>query len=101
MSDTTTVMAPTPLALDVAVPDFELECCIGEGAFGQVYLARSKATGRYRAVKIVRRSRFRSDHPYEVEFAGLKRFEEISREHEGSWTSSTSAATTRPPTSAT
>lgn len=83
MSDTTTVMAPTPLALDVQVPDFELECCVGEGAFGQVYLARSKATGRRRAVKVVRRSRFRSDHPYEIEFAGLKRFEEISREHEG------------------
>lgn len=83
MSDTTTVIGPGGLLLESPIADFEFHGCIGEGAFGQVYLARSKATGRHRAIKVVRRDRFQSEQPYEVEFAGLKRFEEVSREHAG------------------
>lgn len=65
------------------MPDHTLLRCIGQGAFGEVWLARSNATGRYRAVKIVRRQRFKDGHPYELEFSGLRRFEEVSREHLG------------------
>jgi WD40 repeat protein len=65
------------------IPDHELVRPIGEGAYGEVWLARSKATGRYRAVKIVYRARFTNEEPYETEFSGVRRFEEVSREHEG------------------
>lgn len=83
MDETTTIVAPVPGAGQTPIADFEIKSRIGEGAFGQVFLGLSTATGRYRAIKVVRRSRFDSDHPYDVEFAGLKRFEEVSREHEG------------------
>jgi WD40 repeat protein len=79
MADTKTAI----LALEIPIPDFEIIRRIGQGAFGEVFLAVSKATGRYRAVKVVRRSRFESERPYEIEFAGVKRFEEVSREHVG------------------
>ena len=39
--------------------------------------------GTYRAVKIVRRGSFSDGCPFEREFAGLKRFEPISRSHPG------------------
>jgi class 3 adenylate cyclase/tetratricopeptide (TPR) repeat protein len=39
--------------------------------------------GTYRAVKLVARDAFSSDRPYDREFAGLKRFEPISRTHPG------------------
>jgi WD40 repeat protein/serine/threonine protein kinase len=83
MEETKTVIEKPNAIDDIPLPDFEIKACIGEGAFGQVFLGLSKAIGRYRAIKVVRRSRFNSDHPYEVEFSGLKRFEEVSREHEG------------------
>jgi serine/threonine protein kinase len=37
--------------------------------------------GTYRAVKIVYRGSFSDDRPYEREFAGIKRFEPLSRAH--------------------
>ena len=76
------IIQPAPSATPI-IPDHELVRRIGEGAFGEVWLARSQATGRFRAVKIVYRERFKDDRPYETEFAGLKKFEAISREHEG------------------
>jgi serine/threonine protein kinase len=54
--------------------------CIGEGSYGEVWLARS-ATGSLRAVKIVSRQSFDHDRPYEREFDGLKRFEPVSHSH--------------------
>ena len=39
--------------------------------------------GAYRAVKIVYRANFEEAGPYEREFAGIKRFEPISRSSEG------------------
>ena len=67
----------------IRIADFEIKAHIGHGGFGDVFLARSRATDRYRAVKVVRKNRFDSERPYEIEFAGVKRFEEVSREHEG------------------
>lgn len=68
-------MAESP---KIAIPDHELLCPIGRGSYGEVWLARS-ATGAFRAVKVVFRSAFDQDRPYEREFAGLKRFEPVSR----------------------
>lgn len=55
---------------------------IGVGAYGEVWLARS-VTGVLRAVKVVYRERFDHERTYEREFAGLKKFEPVSRGHVG------------------
>src|SRR5437899_1263877 len=55
---------------------------IGRGAYGEVWLARS-ALGTYRAVKVVYRKDFEDSRPFEREFNGIKKFEPISRSHEG------------------
>ena len=64
------------------IPDFELLRRIGRGSYGEVWLARS-VTGALRAVKIVHRSRFDSDRPYEREFQGIQKYEPVSRSTEG------------------
>jgi len=64
-----------------SVPDYELLRRIGGGAYGEVWLARSKATGVFRAAKIVWRHTFEDNRPYQREFEGIQRFERISREH--------------------
>jgi len=63
------------------VPDHELIKRIGRGAYGEVWLARS-VTGAYRAVKIVTRSSFDHERPFEREFEGILKFEPISRQHD-------------------
>src|SRR6266480_1032900 len=64
------------------IPDFELLRCIGRGSYGEVWLARN-ILGTYRAVKIVERKAFRDEEAFEREFSGLRRFEPVSREHDG------------------
>src|ERR1022692_4272892 len=64
-----------------SVPDYELLRRIGRGAYGDVWLARSKATGALRAAKIVWRHTFEDERPFKREFEGIQRFERISREH--------------------
>ncbi len=59
------------------IPDYELLRLIGRGSYGDVWLARS-ATGLFRAVKIVWRSRFQDIGPYEREFNGLREFARIT-----------------------
>jgi serine/threonine protein kinase len=63
------------------VPDYELLCRIGVGAYGDVWLARS-TLGTYRAIKVVSRRSFEHDQPFEREFKGIQRFEPISLTHE-------------------
>ena len=65
----------------VAVPDHVLLRCIGRGAYGEVWLARN-TLGQYRAVKVLHLTAFGDDRPFEREFAGIQRFEPISRSHE-------------------
>jgi eukaryotic-like serine/threonine-protein kinase len=68
---------PTP-----HVPDHELIRRIGAGSYGEVWLARS-IVGSYRAVKVVYRTTFESERPFEREFIGIQKFEPVSRTHEG------------------
>ncbi len=65
-----------------AIPDHELLQPIGRGSYGEVWIARS-VLGTLRAVKIVRRDAFSSPRPFEREFAGIQRFEPLSRTHDG------------------
>ena len=65
-----------------SIPDHELLRPIGQGSYGQVWLARN-IIGTYRAIKIVHRQSFRSERPFEREFAGIQKFEPISRSHSG------------------
>jgi len=64
------------------IPEHELVCPIASGAYGQVWIARSRLWV-YRAVKIVHRASFDHDRPFEREFAGIKAFEPVSRSHDG------------------
>lgn len=64
------------------IPDYTLIRCIGRGAYGQVWLGRN-IMGGCRAIKIVFLESFETRHPFEREFAGIQRFEPISRSHEG------------------
>ena len=65
-----------------ATPGYTLIRSIGRGSYGEVWLARN-LTGSYRAVKIVYRSSFEAERPYEREFQGIQEFEPISRAHPG------------------
>jgi WD40 repeat protein len=60
-----------------AIVDFELIRLIGQGSYGDVWLARG-ITGVFRAVKVVWRDRFSDPHPFEREFKGLREFTAIS-----------------------
>ena len=75
--------SPEPLIPDhPRIPEHTVLRRIGVGAYGQVWLARN-AMGVSRAVKVVRRDRFEHARIYEREFAGLKKFEPVSRSHAG------------------
>jgi hypothetical protein len=64
------------------LPGLKLMRSIGGGTFGEVWLAR-EPDGTWRAVKLVRRDRFKEGHYYEREWHGHERFEELSRGHVG------------------
>ena len=74
-------LASTAAAGQPEIPDYELLKNIGGGAYGEVWLAQSVATGALRAVKIIRGSTFPDDRPFNREFDGIKKFEEVSRSH--------------------
>ncbi|PWU18196.1 MAG: hypothetical protein C5B50_09830 [Verrucomicrobia bacterium] len=70
-------MKPPPL-----IPDHTLLRPIGRGAYGEVWLARN-VTGVLRAVKIIWRRDFDNQRPYDREFAGIQRYEPVSRSSTG------------------
>ena len=67
---------------EIVIPDHELIRVIGRGSYGQVWIARN-TIGTYRAVKIIQRSSFQHERPFEREIEGIRRFEPISRTHPG------------------
>ncbi len=64
------------------IRDHETIRMIGRGAFGEVWIARS-VTGVMRAVKVVWRDDYDHSDAFEREFEAIKRYEPISRRHEG------------------
>ncbi len=74
------VAEPSSVLTPPIIPDHTLLRCVGKGSYGEVWLARN-ALGTLRAVKIVYRRAFDSERPYEREFAGIRRFEPLSRSH--------------------
>jgi WD40 repeat protein len=64
------------------IPDHKLLRRIGGGSYGDVWLGRN-VMGGYRAIKIVYRKRFNHNTPFERELSGIRKFEPISRSHEG------------------
>jgi serine/threonine protein kinase len=71
-----------PAARPPLVPGHRLLRQIAHGSYGEIWLARTEL-GAYRAVKIIRRANFTNAKPYDREFAGIQRYEPVSREHEG------------------
>src|SRR2546421_11100888 len=64
------------------ISDHTLLRPIGRGAYGEVWLALN-VMGTLRAVKVIQRGQFESDRPYEREFAGIERYEPVSRSSGG------------------
>jgi WD40 repeat protein len=52
------------------------------GSYGEVWLAQH-CLGMFRAVKVVSRSSFETNRPFERELLGIRQFEPISRSHDG------------------
>ena len=71
----------TEAAIIPVVPDHELLRLIGRGSSGEVWLANT--LGSCRAVKIVRKENFSRSQPFDREFAGVQKFEPVSRLHDG------------------
>ena len=69
--------ATTSDATPPPIPDYELLRRIGQGSYGDVWLARG-LTGAYRAIKVVWRDRFPDAEPFEREFTGLKKIMAIA-----------------------
>ncbi|NUQ65288.1 MAG: serine/threonine protein kinase [Pirellulales bacterium] len=59
------------------IPDFELIREIGRGGFGQVWLARNRATGLLRAVKVIPRATSASPDPAGRELVSITRLETV------------------------
>jgi len=64
------------------IPDHTLFRPIGRGAYGEVWLA-CNVMGTPRAVKVIWRQQFESGRPFEREFAGIQRYEPVSRSSGG------------------
>src|SRR5882757_5355001 len=81
-SDSAESRGDTDFSLPPHIPDHELLHRIGGGSYGDVWLGKNMM-GVYRAIKIVYRKRFKHSGPFERELSGIKKFEFISRSHEG------------------
>lgn len=75
--------SPRPSPEPPAIPEHELQRCIGWGSYGEVWLAQQTTTLVWHAVKLVYRESFDEDRPYQREFEGIIECEPISHGHEG------------------
>jgi serine/threonine protein kinase len=76
------IMTGSAVAPALRIPDYELLQLVGRGSYGEVWMAHN-ALGSLRAVKVVWRKNFEDERPYEREFRGIRKFEPVSRKHEG------------------
>ncbi len=66
----------------VSIPNYELIRPIGQGAYGEVWLARGEI-GVHHAVKLIHKHTFSDRSPFEREYRGILQYTPISRTHHG------------------
>ena len=66
----------------VSIPNYELIRSIGQGAYGEVWLARGEIGGHH-AVKVIHKRTFSDRSPFEREYRGILQYTPISRTHHG------------------
>ena len=66
----------------VVIPDHQLIRRVGQGAYGEVWLARN-AIGTFHVVKIIHRNDFSTLESYAREFSGIQQYMPVSRQHPG------------------
>ena len=82
MSDPTAAFQPGEDETAPEVPDFDLIRRIGQGGFGQVWLAVNRTTGRMRAVKLISLRRRGTMDPAGREITSITRLEaNVRRQH--------------------
>ncbi|MBN1911028.1 MAG: serine/threonine protein kinase [Pirellulales bacterium] len=75
--------APPDRAPIPELPDFELLRQVGSGGFGSVWLARNRATGKLRAVKLIALNRSDTANPAARELASITRLEQhVQQRHD-------------------
>ncbi|MGD0812112.1 MAG: serine/threonine-protein kinase [Verrucomicrobiota bacterium] len=74
--------SPSAVPPPISVPEHTMIRRIGGGGCGEVWLAKN-TLGAYRAVKIVRFREVGRRHISQNEFAGILKFEPVSRLHDG------------------
>ena len=70
------------MSCSINIPDYDLIKLIGEGGFGQIWMARD-ALGLYRAIKIIRYDKSKSLESYEAEQNGIRHYAPYSRKYDG------------------
>ncbi len=71
-----------PTVAPLVIPGHELLRLIGQGAYGEVWLARDEI-GAFHAVKVIYKRTFADRNPFEREYRGILQYTPISRTHHG------------------
>src|ERR1044072_9317721 len=73
---------PPPPPRSPRIPDYQLLRCIGQGSYGDVWLALG-LLGTYRGLKSIYRDRFKDERPFQREMDGIRQFDPVSRADDG------------------